>query len=275
MTVADIAAAIADPAAGKVRPPGGRVAPGRGTNPAAGATSPADGGTNPAGGGANPADSPVSPADSPVLQQVERVEEARVEYLGGQPQSARPAIGGRARRSPSAEDAAVALVFAGRDGDLRLCFIRRATHPRDPWSGQMALPGGRATAADDSLRAAAVRETREEVGLSLAAARYLGALPTIPLMRGGRPTAGTVAPFVFYLSGAPPALTVDPAEVAAGYWIAVRHLRDAGQRTVLRMTGNGVTRRLPAIRFRSHLIWGMTYRIVTALLDRADRAATP
>ena len=173
-----------------------------------------------------------------------------------------------AREASPAIDAAVALVFAGRDGDLRLCFIRRATHPRDPWSGQMALPGGRATAADHSLRATAVRETREEVGLSLAPARYLGALPPIPLVRGGRPTAGSVAPFAFHLRGAPPALAVDPAEVAAGYWIAVRHLCDAGQRTELRMTGNGITRRLPAIRFRRHLIWGMTYRIVTALLDR-------
>ena len=176
------------------------------------------------------------------------------------------------RRSSLADEAAVALVFAGRDGDLRLCFIRRATDPRDPWSGQMALPGGRATPADASLCAAAVRETHEEVGLSLARARYLGALPPIPLVRHGRPTTGSVAPFVFYAGGALPALTVDPVEVAAGYWIAVRHLRDPGQRAVMQVTGGGVTRRLPAVRFGRHLIWGMTYRIVIALLDGAARS---
>ena len=189
----------------------------------------------------------------------------------GERRSAAPA-GRLGRRSSSADEAAVALVFAGRDGDLRLCFIRRATHPRDPWSGQMALPGGRATPADASLCAAAVRETHEEVGLSLARARYLGALPPIPLVRHGRPTTGSVAPFVFYAGGAPPALTVDPVEVAAGYWIAVRHLRDPGQRAVMQVTGDGVTRRLPAVRFGRHLIWGMTYRIVIALLDGAARA---
>ena len=203
-------------------------------------------------------DGPVPPGGRPVAQ----------------PERRSPAPAGRlARRSPAAGEAAVALVFAGRDGDLRLCFIRRATDPRDPWSGQMALPGGRAAPADASLCAAAVRETREEVGLTLAQARYLGALPPIPLVRHGRPTSGSVAPFVFFLGGAPPALTVDPAEVAAGYWIAVRHLRDPGQRAVLPVTGGGVTRRLPAVRFGRHLIWGMTYRIVTDLLDRAaDRA---
>ena len=54
--------------------------------------------------------------------------------------------------APLSGQAAVALIFAGADGDLSLCFIQRATHPRDPWSGQMALPGGRASAADGSLR---------------------------------------------------------------------------------------------------------------------------
>ena len=184
------------------------------------------------------------------------------------PEPRLPAPAGRiARGRSSAGQAAVALAFAGGDGNLRLCFIRRATHPRDPWSGQMALPGGRATPADASLRAAAMRETREEVGLTLACARCLGALPPIPMVRAGRPIGGSVAPFAFYLEGEPPVLTVDPAEVAAAYWIPVRHLRDPGQRTVLRLTRSGVTRRLPAVRFGRHLIWGMTYRIVTSLLD--------
>ncbi|MCY4483493.1 MAG: CoA pyrophosphatase [Spirochaetaceae bacterium] len=181
----------------------------------------------------------------------------------------------RLGRPATASEAAVALVFAGADRDLRLCFIRRASHPRDPWSGQMALPGGRVAPADASLCAAAVREAREEVGLGLEHARYLGALPPIPLVRSGRPTDASVAPFAFYLAGTPPPLTVDPAEVAAGYWISVLHLRDPGQRAELRLTANGVTRRLPAVRFRRHLIWGMTYRIVTGLLERAAGATGP
>ena len=182
-----------------------------------------------------------------------------------------PQHAGRLGRPPTPSAAAVALVFAGCDGDLRLCFIRRASHPRDPWSGQMALPGGRVAPVDASLCAAAVRETREEVGLDLDRTRCLGALPPIPLVRSGRPANGTVAPFAFHLGGSPPALTVDPAEVAAGYWIALRHLCDPGQRAELRLTRGGVTRRLPAVRFGGHLIWGMTYRIVTDLLERATR----
>ena len=70
-----------------------------------------------------------------------------------------------------------------------------------------------------------------------------------------------------------PALRIDPAEVAAGYWISLRHLRAPEQRAELHITADGVTRRLPAVRFRRHLVWGMTYRIVTGMLERAAAAA--
>ena len=169
--------------------------------------------------------------------------------------------------------AAVALIFAGADAALSLCFIQRATHPRDPWSGQMALPGGRAGAADGSLRAAAVRETREEVGLRLERCQYLGAGQVIPLVRAGRPMAGSVAPFVFYSGVELSPLMPDPKEVTAAYWIALAHLRDPRNRATLERVADGGTRRLPAIRFGRQLIWGMTWRMVTGLLERAAGVA--
>ena len=241
MTIAAIEAAVAESGAGDIRPPGGSGVPPEGDRTVT-------------RGGRN------APVDRRPPRPAERRSEPAARLAG---------------RSPSAGDAAVALVFAGSDADLRLCFIRRATHPRDPWSGQMALPGGRAAPGDASLCAAAVRETREEVGLALARARYLGALPPIPMVRAGRPIDGSVAPFAFSLEGEPPVLTVDPGEVAAAYWIAVRHLCDPDQRAELRLTRGGVTRRLPAVRFGRHLIWGMTYRIVTDLLERATRESRP
>ena len=188
----------------------------------------------------------------------------------------RRAVAGSGERprpvAPLSGQAAVALVFAGADGALSLCFIQRATHPRDPWSGQMALPGGRASPADGSLRDAAVRETREEVGLRLERCQYLGAGRVIPLVRAGRPMAGSVAPFAFYAGAEPPALEPNPREVTAAYWIALAHLRDPRNRAALERMANGATRRLPAIRFGRQLIWGMTWRMVTGLLERAGGA---
>src|SRR5687767_9515898 len=38
--------------------------------------------------------------------------------------------------------AAVALILRDGKAGIELLFIRRAEHPQDPWSGQMAFPGG-------------------------------------------------------------------------------------------------------------------------------------
>ena len=60
--------------------------------------------------------------------------------------------------------AAVAAVLGPTPEGLQLLFIERAQHPDDPWSGHIAFPGGRIEIDDPSPRAAAERETLEEVG---------------------------------------------------------------------------------------------------------------
>jgi 8-oxo-dGTP pyrophosphatase MutT (NUDIX family) len=82
-------------------------------------------------------------------------------------------------RLPSYSEAAVALVLAGAGDDLSLCAIRRAEHPLDPWSGHMALPGGRSSPEDPSRRAVAERETFEEVGLVLGDPHWIGPLSEV------------------------------------------------------------------------------------------------
>ena len=65
--------------------------------------------------------------------------------------------------------AAVAMLLRQTQAGPEVFFIRRAEHPRDPWSGHMAFPGGRQHAEDSSLLDTAIRETLEEVGLDLRA----------------------------------------------------------------------------------------------------------
>jgi 8-oxo-dGTP pyrophosphatase MutT (NUDIX family) len=55
-------------------------------------------------------------------------------------------------------------VFRDEDGRLRLVLIVRSD--RGLHGGQLALPGGKADADDESLLATALREAEEEVGLS-------------------------------------------------------------------------------------------------------------
>ena len=98
--------------------------------------------------------------------------------------------------------AAVAVVLAPEPESVLL--IRRAERAGDPWSGHMALPGGRRRSRPDhDLVATAIRETAEEVGLALGPEQLIGALddvvPRTPVLP---PIA--VRPFVFRPLRTPP-----------------------------------------------------------------------
>jgi 8-oxo-dGTP pyrophosphatase MutT (NUDIX family) len=173
---------------------------------------------------------------------------------------------------PGNSAAAVALVLAGRQDDLSLCFIRRAEHPLDPWSGHMALPGGRWDPTDPHPRAAAERETLEEVGLSLDDSHWIGPLSDVLVRLGGedrRDRRMILSPFVYYL-GEELAPFVPNHEVAEAFWIPLGYLWDARNMDSLEWERDGRRLLYPAIRFRDSSIWGLTFRVLTLFSDVLD-----
>lgn len=175
-------------------------------------------------------------------------------------------------RTLSITEAAVALVLAGAGRDLSLCFIQRAEHPEDPWSGHMALPGGRACEEDPSPRVVAERETLEEVGLALAEEHWLGALSEVPVRLGGPDRRMVVSPYVYYLGEERPAFVIHEAEVAEAFWIPLSYLWDPRNASPMEWEWKGSTVLYPAIRFRESAIWGLTFRVLTLF---SDVLATP
>jgi 8-oxo-dGTP pyrophosphatase MutT (NUDIX family) len=181
----------------------------------------------------------------------------------------RRALAGNAmpgRRDVAArEQAAVAAVLRQGAGGLELLFIRRAEHPRDPWSGHMGWPGGRLHPDDPSPLAAAVRETLEELDLDLdREAELLGALPEVRthLRRPGVPH--WVAPFVFALRG-DPTFTLNQ-EIVEALWVPFAFLLDRGNRGRFVWTGRGIPLLLPCYRFEGRIIWGLTLRMLDDLV---------
>ena len=168
---------------------------------------------------------------------------------------------------PAGKQAAVALVLAGEVADLHLCLILRAEHEPDRWSGHVALPGGRVDASDPSIRAAAIRETREEVGLRLDHAPYLGALGTMPVSSAGQPTGMSLSPFVFHLGDMLERFTLSE-EVAQAFWVPLQHLLDPRNATRRPTFRDGVSLDRPAVVYQGHYIWGLTYRVLTMFFDR-------
>ena len=158
--------------------------------------------------------------------------------------------------------ASVALILAPMPDSVLV--IRRAHRAGDPWSGHMALPGGRREAGDPDLVATAIRETAEEVGVALPREGLLGVLadvvPRTPVLP---PIA--VRPHVFRLPERP-ALELND-EIGAAVWLSVAELRDQWRGEV-EVEVAGTSRLTPAFVTPHGVIWGMTERILRDLLDR-------
>ena len=163
--------------------------------------------------------------------------------------------------------AAVAVILRDGPGGIEVLFIRRAEQPQDPWSGQVAFPGGRAEPSDADLRATAVRETREEIGVDLLeSAEVLGTLDEVRAVARGLPMNLTIAPFVFRLRDPfEPALSM---EVRSVHWLPLGDLLGTTRRSTMDYAQQGVSLQLPCLRVDELVIWGLTYRMFMSFQER-------
>jgi 8-oxo-dGTP pyrophosphatase MutT (NUDIX family) len=165
--------------------------------------------------------------------------------------------------------AAVALIFrAGEGGAPELLFIKRADYPADPWSGQVAFPGGREEAGDVSLAETALRETREETGIDLQRdGTVIGRLDDLRPQTVKLP-AIIVRPYVVLLNRTDALLLSD--EVALAFWIPLEALRNSESWTDTTVLARGIQLSARAFHHQGHVIWGMTERILAQLLALLD-----
>lgn len=183
------------------------------------------------------------------------------------------------RRTPRQADqgsydaqAAVALMLRPMEEGLEFLAIRRAEHESDPWSGHMALPGGRRELADDSLWATAVRETREEVGVDLVrVGRRLGQLDDV-WPRTRRIPAIAITPFVVAVESGTRART--SSEVESAVWVPLDIVVNEELRGTLKLDGLP-DREFPTIEYGGHVIWGLTLGILRQLEAVLNRVGYP
>ena len=156
--------------------------------------------------------------------------------------------------------AAVAMVLSG-DVDPRVLFMERAQRDGDPWSGQMAFPGGRYEEQDSDLLETAVRETWEEVGLELDVRQQIGRLDDQSGRRAGRSSDLVISNFVFKIDHRPQ-LTLNE-EVASVHWVPMSKLLHPEHRIDYRFP------KYPSAPFpgivvgdQHHVVWGLTFRML-------------
>ena len=169
--------------------------------------------------------------------------------------------------------AAVVLALRGEAVDAEVLFIVRATDERDPWSGHVALPGGREEPADADLLETALRELREETGLGLAREEVVGRLDELRPVSRHIPRIA-ITPFVAWraqLSG-----VRRSAEIEGHFWMPLSALREPGRRSTLVLRRGGEEMTFPTIEYAGHTVWGLTYSIVQNFLTllEGDEAAS-
>ena len=186
-----------------------------------------------------------------------RLRTASVEDIGDVLAARAPS--GAERDEPFIESA-VALVLHAGDAGPEALFIKRATRADDPWSGQIALPGGRRHEGERSLLSTAMRETAEEIGLDLARCGLL--LGELDELRPRNPLLPPiiVRPYVFSIPER--AELVLNEEVAEAFWVPLSEVFNPARRQEVTIEVRGIRLRRPAIAFGEHQIWGMTEHIL-------------
>jgi 8-oxo-dGTP pyrophosphatase MutT (NUDIX family) len=159
-------------------------------------------------------------------------------------------------------DAAVLVpLYVDGAGELHVVFTRRRDdlrrHP-----GEISFPGGRADEGED-LRAAALREADEEIGLPPDAVELIGALQPTPTIA----TSYAIYPFVGLIEPGRE-WVLSPREVDAVLELSAADLRTGAARR--RMLRRGVPFRTDTYVVGEDLIWGATARILADLLARLD-----
>jgi 8-oxo-dGTP pyrophosphatase MutT (NUDIX family) len=160
-------------------------------------------------------------------------------------------------------EAAVAIILNSNLKESSVLLIQRMERVGDPWSGQVAFPGGHRAVTDNTHVETAIREASEEVGIDLTEDELLGGLPFM-YSRGRRVL---VAPLVFQLRHESSVRLNQ--EVAASFWTPLGTL--STMKVIRReVEDEGLKLSVDSYAFNNHIIWGLTFRIINALLGRND-----
>lgn len=163
--------------------------------------------------------------------------------------------------------AAAVLVLFGDDKDgppgPDVLLMRRAEHPNDRHSGQMAFPGGGAEEGDGGPVGTALREAEEETGLDPTGVRPVALLPDLWV-----PVSGfAVTPVLGHWEHPSPVHAVDPRETAAVARVPLADLTDPANRFQVRR--EDADWQGPAFSVDGMLVWGFTAGLLSALISLA------
>lgn len=160
-------------------------------------------------------------------------------------------------------EAAVLVGLVPRTSGMQVLLTRRTDVLRHH-AGQVSFPGGRIEPGDRDAVDAALRETREELGIAPELVRPLGYLDPLVTITGFRvlPVVAMIEPT--YVA------QPDPNEVAEAFEVPLVFLLDRSNLVSLPIELQGRTRHVWEYRYPAQRIWGATASMLLNLRDRLE-----
>lgn len=167
----------------------------------------------------------------------------------------------RSKLTVDLKPAGVLIPIIEHEDMLSVLLTRRSSALRYHAS-QVSFPGGRMELGDADIKATALRETWEEVGIQPADVDVAGYLEPTPTITGYAVTAvvGIVRPGI--------ELSIDPGEVERVFEVPLAYLLDAANQRASEREYEGLRVPIVEFHFASERIWGATANILLNLRER-------
>lgn len=157
---------------------------------------------------------------------------------------------------------AVSIMTAVINDAPHVLMIQRARRAGDPWSGQMAFPGGRQAPADHNILHTACREAEEEVGFDPATeATRITRLSDLVTRSHRSWKPQVVTPFLFELPHVPSLQTNH--EAYSELWVPSQIFTETAAAYPWAVGPFTVT--LPCYYHGEHPIWGLSLLMIRGL----------
>jgi len=128
-------------------------------------------------------------------------------------------------------------------------------------AGQVSFPGGRMEESDADIEMTALRETREEIGISEEDVSIIGYLETMPTVTGY-----AVTPIVGFVDGSVP-LEIDRTEVEYAFEVPLSFLTEPANHRMVTREWQGLSFSMVEFHFEGQRIWGATAQMLLRFIN--------